>query len=452
VRIWRLSDGINLATTKESGERAGPMAFSPDGALLAVGYPDSERDFRNTNLVRTWRVPQQGGQLSDLVFEVADATRGEGADQTLISLAWSPDGGMIAAGYADQTLHFWRARLGPALYRVETASLPRRIAFAPSPEGGLRLAAGALELWQIPAIEEGGLPRLAAFDNAYIPGLYDMRFLPDGTALALAQYGRIDLRSTMDGSRRYELTGIDGPVNGLAFDPKGEYLVAACQDGTARLYRTRDGRYLDIFGEPSFPILAVDASSNGFWVAVSDTSMRIRFFRLWDGVQMAQVEEPFAAYRLRFAPNSNAIASMTTSGVQLRGIVGNDSTMRLSLQGNVGGVSLSEMAYSPASEFLALVGNGVVQVINPQTRQDVYTLYEGKDNLPWSVAFSPDNAFLAVGWSDGRIRLYWAQDGAPMAEWQAHPSAVRRLAFANNGRLLASLGNEAVIRIWGIEE
>ena len=57
MRIWRLADGVNLATTQETGESAGPLVFSPDSLLLAVGYPDQKADFLNTNQVRVWRVP-----------------------------------------------------------------------------------------------------------------------------------------------------------------------------------------------------------------------------------------------------------------------------------------------------------------------------------------------------------------------------------------------------------
>jgi WD40 repeat protein len=336
---------------------------------------------------------------------------------------------------------------------MEAASLPRFVTFDPAPSAaGLpqRLAAGGLEVWLLDPPVPGASVARVAYDNDYLPGIYEMRFQPDGTALALAEYSRIEFRSTANGSRLLDIRGMDGPVNGLAFDPLGNLFVAACQDGTVRLYRTRDGLYLNQLGEPTYPIMAVDISSNGFWIAASDETMNIRTFRMLDGLLMTTFAEPYVSYRLRYAPNSNQLASLTTSGLQLRGITGNDSVIDYTLQGNVGGVSLSEAAYSAGSEFLALVGNGVVRVINPQTRQEVYTLFEGQNNLPWSVAFSPDNAFLAVGWSDGMVRLYWAQDGMPMAGWLAHPAAVRRLVFSKDGRLLATLGNESTIRIWGV--
>jgi WD40 repeat protein len=91
-------------------------------------------------------------------------------------------------------------------------------------------------------------------------------------------------------------------------------------------------------------------------------------------------------------------------------------------------------------------------VVSPTNGDVAYTLYEPNGALPWAVAFSPDNAFLAVGWSDGMIRFYWAQDGTLMKTWQAHPESVLRLAFSRDSHLLASLGSEGTIRIWGTGE
>jgi WD40 repeat protein len=451
VRIWRLADALNLATTNEPGEQAGPLAFSPDGELLAVGYPDNTRDFYNTNLVKVWQVPDGAGPLSQMAYALSAPSTGEGSEETLISLTWSPDGSHVAAGFEDQRVVVWRGRLGFPFRELQGSTLPRFLAWAPDldpVEPNPRLAAGGLEVWRIGAV--GGAPDQLATVDDFLPGLFDMRFAPDGATLALASYGMIDLRSTANGTSRLTITGMDGPVNGVAFSPTGEFLAAACQDGTTRLYLASNGRYLALLGEPTYPILAVDFSSDGRWLASSIENMLIQIYRVKDGVLMYGLIEPYVGYELRFSPNSNQLASLTTSGVRLREMDATEEEIELGLESWIGGVGLTDLAYSPGQEFLALVGSDVVRVVDLDTREMAYTLYEPDGALPWAVAFSPDNAFLAVGWSDGRIRLYWAQDGRPMHAWDAHPASVRRLAFARDGRLLASLGEEGTLRLWGV--
>ncbi len=451
VRIWRLADGINLATTNEPGEQAGPLAFSPDGRYLAVGYPDNRRDFYNTNLVKIWYVPNGIGPLSQMAYALSAPSTGEGEKETLISLAWSPDGAYIAAGYEDQRVVVWRSVPSVPFRELRGATLPRFLAWAPANDlenPNPRLAAGGLEVWRIGAA--GGIPDRLAYVDDFLPGLYDMQFSPDGATLALASYGKIDFRSTANGDSRLVITGMDGPVNGLAFNPSGELLAAACQDGTTRLYLASDGTYLTPIGKPTYPILAVDFSADGRWLASSNENMLIQIYRVKDGVLMYGLNEPYVGYELRFSPNSNQVASLTTSGVRLREMDATEEDIEIGLESWIGGVGLTDLAYSPGQEYLALVGNDVVRVVDLEIREIAYTIYEPGGALPWAVAFSPDNAFLAVGWSDGVIRLYWAQDGRLMHSWAAHPASISRMAFTRDGRLLASLGTEGTLRLWGV--
>lgn len=445
VRVWRLSDGVNLATTPESGESAGPLAFSPDGLRLAVGYPDQRADFMNTNVVRIW-VLRPAPEVPTLDTTLISQTRPDGESQTMLSLSWSPDGSMVAAGYEDGSLHVWQPDRFSFAYRVIAGGVqPGFIAWS---HDSARLAAGGLEVWQVAGLGESS--QLLARDNDYLPGVFDMEFNPNGAGLAVAALGRIDVRSTSDGMVRQSITGMDGPVNDIDFNPSGELLAAACQDGTTRLYLVSNGRYLDQLGEPTYSQRGIDFSPNGWWLATGGEDMKIRVFRVDDGVLMHTIEEPFASYRLSFSPNNDQIASLTTSGVHLRRVRGTTRTLDTELEDIAGGIGIADMAYSPGAEFLALVGNGVVRVISPVTLENVYSLHDPSGAQPWAATFSPDNAFLVTGWSDGTLRIYWAADGTLLRQFQAHTEPVRRLAFTRDNRLLASLGSEGTIRLWGI--
>ena len=444
VRVWRLSDGVNLATTSESGENAGPLAFSPDGNLLAVGYPDRRPDFTNKNFVRIWNI-SAAPEPPKLEHTLISQTRPEGADQTLLSLAWSPDGALVASGYADGSLHVWQPHTGPAFRVIQGGVLPALLAWS---SDSTRIAAGGLEVWQIAG--PGGGNQLLSSDTDYLPGVFDMEFTPNSEELALAALGRIDIRSASNGTIRQVIAGIDGPVNDIDFNPTGELLAAACQDGTTRLYLASNGRYLAQLGEPTFPQLTIDFSPNGWWLATGGEDMKIRVFRVDDGALLHTVVEPYASYGLAFGPNNDQLASLTTSGVHLRLVRGTRRTLDTTLQDIAGGVGLADMAYSPGAEFLAAVGNGVVRVVDPRTREEIYSLHDPSGAQPWAAVFSADNAFLATGWSDGSLRIYWAADGTLLRQIQAHPEPVRRLAFTQDSRLLASLGTEGTIRLWGV--
>ena len=65
-----------------------------------------------------------------------------------------------------------------------------------------------------------------------------------------------------------------------------------------------------------------------------------------------------------------------------------------------------------------------------------------------AVAFSPDDAVLAAGCSDGRIRLWDVVSGHLRLTLSGHVGVISRLAFAPDCRCLLSLGEDNVLNLW----
>ncbi|MDZ4871397.1 MAG: Tol-Pal system protein TolB [Chroococcidiopsis cubana SAG 39.79] len=67
-----------------------------------------------------------------------------------------------------------------------------------------------------------------------------------------------------------------------------------------------------------------------------------------------------------------------------------------------------------------------------------------------SVAFSPDGKLLAMGDTNGEIRLYQVADGQPILTCKAHTNWVTSLAFSPDGSTLASGSSDYKVKLWEI--
>ncbi|MFC1718427.1 PKD domain-containing protein, partial [Candidatus Poribacteria bacterium] len=109
VRLWDVSTRQEVATFTGHSWDVTSVAFSPDGSLLASGSGD--------DTVKLWDVSTRQ-EMTTLI----------GHSSTVTSVAFSPDGSLLASGSWDRTILLWKVTLPPPINQPPVAS------FAYSPE------------------------------------------------------------------------------------------------------------------------------------------------------------------------------------------------------------------------------------------------------------------------------------------------------------------------------
>jgi hypothetical protein len=127
------------------------------------------------------------------------------------------------------------------------------------------------------------------------------------------------------------------------------------------------------------------------------------------------------------------------------------------------GVPAYTLFFHPGGKLLAAGTPGIenetraaLSVYSLETKALVYRLrmefpYLGDTDrsAAWAAAFSPDGSLLVTG-AGSQLKLYSAANGALLAGLPANIGVILDVQFSPDGRLLATLGEEGVIRLWGV--
>ncbi|NDJ62923.1 MAG: WD40 repeat domain-containing protein, partial [Chloroflexi bacterium] len=229
--LWEVQTG-RLIHTLLGGS---PLAFSPDGAVLASGATSLQAKTIQVlapGRAQELEIDQRHAQppiTAATAARVAYVGTLRGHTQAITALVFSPDSQLIASGSLDRTVRLREAGTGAeyAVLRGHNAPVTR---IAYSPDGALVASSSGdadnsvdntVRLWNVAAKEEQ-----FSFHEHRDP-VSGVDFHPDGSLVASSDTGgRVLIWETYSGKIRHTLEH-SAPVNDVAFSPDGVYLASA---------------------------------------------------------------------------------------------------------------------------------------------------------------------------------------------------------------------------------
>lgn len=468
-------------------------------------------DFSNLTI---WQAYFQGINLHRVNFTNSNLEKSVFSDTfgSILSVAFSPDGTLLATGDANGEVRLWRVMDGEQLLTFgEHTGWVRSVSFSPD---GRRLASGSddktLKLWDV------STGKCLWTIEGHTSGIQSVAFSPDGSTLASGSSDQtIKLWRVETGECTETLLAHTDWVRSVSFSANGRFLASGSSDKTVRLWEVNTGQCINIFYGHTRSIRAVSFSPDGHFLASGSSDQSVRLWDIAQGIELnSLVGHSGRVWSVAFSPDSQMLISGSDdqtvrlwnvkTGQCLETLQGHasrvwsvafsadgrtlasgsdDQTVRLwdattgqqleTLQGYTR--SLRSVAFAPDNTAQILLGAlalGEGAIASPSNKLKGQILASGSDDHKvrlwdahsgkclkalyghasrvWSVAFSPDGKTLASGSDDQTVRLWDVGTGKCLHVLQGHTNWIRTIAFHPNGQILASGSDDQKIRLWDV--
>ena len=347
------------------------------------------------------------------------------------AIAFSHDGGLVAASRCDSYPHFAPDQSPPPC------------------------AESKISIWNT---QNGQEARSSFTINMDTLGL---AFSSDGTQLAIASPTTIIVVDIATGYQK-TLPRTNTDIISIAFSPNERKLAAGSQDGTIHMWNTSTGESLSVFSGHKGPVESIAFSHNGNILASASQDGTIRLWQVSTGTEMAGspfIGHPDQVFSIAFSPNDAMLASGGKDGSLMIWDMNAEGTInrRLADAGGTHNVLLSrdgKIIIGTDDGKLLLLDSNTGELQKTLKEMIAYPISPLSDVSPraiTSITLSGNNKILAAGRADGTILLWnWQTKTLMRPSPLKYRGHLTKVVLSDDGNLLAAGGDGPAVMIWNL--
>ena len=349
-----------------------------------------------------WQANCQGLNLQSVDLsgsDLANAVFSETLD-SILSIALSPDGQLVATGDVNGRICLWHLSTGKQLLRAK-----------------------GHDSW-----------------------VRSVVFSPDSQMLASASYDKAIKLWNSNGVCLRTYLGHDHGVSSIAFSPDGQLLVSGSYDHTLKLWTIHDSQCLATLSGHDDWVNSVAFSADGQWLASGSSDHTVK---LWD-VSLGSCMRTYQGHHhgvssVAFSPTESILASGSADhSIKVWSL--SEETCLQTLTGHREWVNT--IAFSADGQTLASGSHDRTIRLWDVSDGDCLRTCTGHRDVVWSVAFHPQNPIVASGSYDQTVRLWDSHTGQRLKTFFGYTNWVRSVAFSQDSQTLVSGHTDHQIRIW----
>ncbi|MEH2274475.1 MAG: NB-ARC domain-containing protein [Nostoc sp.] len=395
-----------------------------------------------------WQAYLQGVNLHHVNLDNSDLSKSVFTEKlgSILSVAFSPNGKLLATGDADGDAHLWQVEDGKRLFTCSGhKSWVRSVAFSPNSQ---ILASGSedqtVKLWDV---QTGQCLNTLQGHTSWI---WSVAFSPDGQILASGSEDQtVKLWNVQTGKCLNTLQGHKSWVRSVVFSANSQILASGSEDETVKLWDMQTGKCLNTLQGHTSWIWSVAFSPNGQIVASGSEDQTVKLWDVREGKCLKTLQAHSSWVRsVAFSPDGQILASGNEDQtVKLWDVYTGQCLNTLSGHSS----RIWSVAFHPDDQFLASGSDDqTVKIWDVQTGKCCKTL-TGHSSRIWSVAFSPKNPILASGSEDKTVKLWDVKTGKCFKTLQGHTRWIWSVAFSPDGQILASGSDDQTVKLWNVQ-